>query len=98
MTTTSPSFTERSKVGLEVNGLAPAQSNFGMQPTENLPRKSRHFWRTLGGVKMMQFTRPTQEPDLEVELTLFPTDQGGRKYALWQGCRLRVPRPATTTW
>lgn len=39
-------------------------------------------------MKPMQFTRPTQEPDLEVELTLFPTDEGGRKYALWQGCRI----------
>ena len=35
-----------------------------------------------------EFTRPTHEPDLEVELSLFPTDQGGRKYPLWQGCRI----------
>lgn len=37
---------------------------------------------------MSDFKRPTQEPDLEVEITLLPTDEGGRKHQLWQGCRL----------
>ena len=36
----------------------------------------------------MQFTRPAQEPDLEVELTLFPTNQGGLAHPLWHGCRI----------
>jgi hypothetical protein len=49
---------------------------------------ARGSFAAFGVKMMMQFTRPTQEPDLEVELTLFPTDQGGRKYALWQGCRI----------
>lgn len=37
---------------------------------------------------MNEFKRPDNDPDLEVELDLLPTDQGGRKYPLWQGCRL----------
>jgi hypothetical protein len=37
---------------------------------------------------MNEFKIPKQAPDLEVELSLFPTDQGGRKQPLWQGCRL----------
>jgi hypothetical protein len=37
---------------------------------------------------MNDFKRPEQEPDLEVEVTLLPTEAGGRKHALWQGCRL----------
>jgi hypothetical protein len=37
---------------------------------------------------MREFKRPSQEPDLEVELRLLPTESGGRKNALWQGCRV----------
>ncbi len=37
--------------------------------------------------KMNDFKRPDQEPDLEVEIDLLTTDQGGRKQPLWQGCR-----------
>lgn len=36
---------------------------------------------------MNDFKRPDREPDLEVEVSLLPTDQGGRKQPLWQGCR-----------
>jgi hypothetical protein len=34
------------------------------------------------------FKRPSREPDLEVELMLFATDEGGREQVLWQGCRM----------
>lgn len=37
---------------------------------------------------MSEFKRPNREPDLEVELYLFPTEKGGRQNPLWQGCRL----------
>jgi hypothetical protein len=37
---------------------------------------------------MSEFTKPNREPDLEVELYLLPTNAGGRKHPLWQGCRL----------
>jgi hypothetical protein len=37
---------------------------------------------------MREFNRPPQEPDLEVELRLLPTESGGRAKALWQGCRV----------
>jgi hypothetical protein len=37
---------------------------------------------------MSDFRRPNREPDLEVELSLLSTDEGGRKHPLWQGCRL----------
>lgn len=37
---------------------------------------------------MSEFNRPNREPDLEVELSLLPTEKGGRKNPLWQGCRL----------
>ena len=34
------------------------------------------------------FKRPGPPPDLKVELSLLPTSEGGRRHALWQGCRL----------
>lgn len=37
---------------------------------------------------MSDFRRPDREADLEVEVTLLPTNEGGRKQPLWQGCRL----------
>jgi hypothetical protein len=37
---------------------------------------------------MASFSRPPREPDIVVELTLYPTEAGGRKQPLWQGCRL----------
>jgi len=37
---------------------------------------------------MNEFIKPHHEPDLEVEVSLFPTSEGGRKHPLWQGCRL----------
>lgn len=37
---------------------------------------------------MSEFNRPNREPDLEVELSLLPTDNGGRRQPLWQGCKL----------
>jgi hypothetical protein len=35
-----------------------------------------------------EFKRPERPPDLKVELSLLPTNDGGRTYGLWQGCRL----------
>ena len=37
---------------------------------------------------MSDFKRPDREPDLEVEISLLSTEEGGRKQPLWQGCRL----------
>ena len=37
---------------------------------------------------MSEFKKPNRDTDLEVELYLLPTEQGGRKKPLWQGCRL----------
>jgi hypothetical protein len=34
------------------------------------------------------FKRPDREADIEVELSLLDTAAGGRKFPLWQGCRL----------
>lgn len=39
-------------------------------------------------IDMREFKRPPREPDLEVEVTLYPTEAGGRNHPLWQGCRL----------
>ncbi len=35
-----------------------------------------------------EYKRPDRDPDLEVELSLFGPDAGGRDRPLWQGCRV----------
>ena len=35
-----------------------------------------------------RYVRPRRPPDLKVSITLLTTAEGGRKFRLWQGCRL----------